>query len=605
MRSHKSSLVLTIISLTLLFAFLSIRGVRADCSLTTTGAIPLPDLGINPYKGFAGGLYPNSSNTRPVAHEAAGIDIATNQIKPLDSLGNVDLVNGKIVLISVGMSNTHEEFELFSDPGTFIPRANADLAKNPQLVLVNGAIGSRVAGCHPEWNPVPHICWTDPNSDVWTTVDSRLATASATPAQVQVVWMKHAEARPGYYPTSDPIYGSLFHAKVLRDDLVIVAQNLKTKYPNIKIIYLSSRTRAYRSFLVELNQNLLNPEPFAYESSFADKWLVEDYINGTLTGVPYLTWGPYLWADGTDPRSDGFTWQCADVQADFTHPAAPGRAKVADQLLAFFKTDPTATSWFLNKTVVGLAPSCAPTANPSSGLTPLIVNFTANAADPDGTIIEYAWTFDDGTFSLTQNPVKTFPVAGNYNVHLTVSDNSGNTQTCSVPVAVSQAVGLPTPTPVPTAITLNVTASEDSTVNSAKPASNLGTSKIIRVDASPTTQSLLRFNVSGIPVGATIVSAKLKVFAGDASPKAGDVNTVIGGWNETSVTWNTAPAIGTLIASLSDPAVIGAWSEATTTPSITGNGIYDFYLTSTSADSASYNSREAVSNLPTLTIVYF
>ncbi|MEO7723382.1 MAG: hypothetical protein ABIU29_01645 [Chthoniobacterales bacterium] len=62
-----------------------------------------------------------------------------------------------------------------------------------------------------------------------------------------------------------------------------------------------------------------------------------------------MRWGSYLWADGTTPRSDGFTRLCKDLQGDFTHPAANGVAKVADQLLDFFKTDPTATSWFLKK----------------------------------------------------------------------------------------------------------------------------------------------------------------------------------------------------------------------------------------------------------------
>ena len=34
-----------------------------------------------------------------------------------------------------------------------------------------------------------------------------------------------------------------------------------------------------------------------------------------------------------------------------------------------------------------------------------IVQFTAKATDPDGTIASYIWTFDDGTYSYAQNPV--------------------------------------------------------------------------------------------------------------------------------------------------------------------------------------------------------
>lgn len=42
-----------------------------------------------------------------------------------------------------------------------------------------------------------------------------------------------------------------------------------------------------------------------------------------------------------------------DMVADFTHPSLDGVTKVADQLLAFFKTDPLATPWFLSANTVG------------------------------------------------------------------------------------------------------------------------------------------------------------------------------------------------------------------------------------------------------------
>src|SRR6266581_480462 len=72
---------------------------RADCSLTTTGNAPLDDLGPGIYQGFEGGLYANGADTRPPGHDASGLAIAS-QIQPLDSSGNPDSVNGKIVLIS-------------------------------------------------------------------------------------------------------------------------------------------------------------------------------------------------------------------------------------------------------------------------------------------------------------------------------------------------------------------------------------------------------------------------------------------------------------------------------------------------------------------------
>ena len=93
--------------------------------------------------------------------------------------------------------------------------------------------------------------------------------------------------------------------------------------------------------------------------------------------------------------------------------------------------------WFLKKGSIGQPPSVTAAATPSSGTTNLTVQFTAKATDPDGTIASYIWTFDDGTYSYAQNPVKMFTAPGDYNAHLTVTDNDGDFVTATVPVSVS------------------------------------------------------------------------------------------------------------------------------------------------------------------------
>jgi PKD domain len=401
---------------------------RGDCSLTTTGNVPLDDLGPGTYKGYSGGLYPDGSNTRPAAHNAAGLAIA-NQVQPLDALGNPDTAHGKIVMISIGMSNATQEFASRGD-NAFKPRADSDPSKNPQLTIVDGAQGGQDA-----------IKWLNPNAPTWAEVDLRLAAAGVTPAQVQVAWLKQALIDPGYYGVFPA------HAQKLREDLETIIRNIKRNYPNIKLTYLSSRTRAYTT-------TFHNPEPFAYESGFAVKWAIADQIRPSpgradnlnfnpakgQVVAPYLSWGPYLWTDGVNPRSDGFTWLCSDLEPDFIHPSIDGGVpKVADQLLAFFKTDPTAMPWFLKQTSTGQPPRVTAGATPSSGTTNLSVQFTANATDPDGTIASYIWTFDDGTYSYAQNPVKMFTAPGDYNAHLTVTDNDGDFVTATVPVSVGSA----------------------------------------------------------------------------------------------------------------------------------------------------------------------
>ena len=299
-------------------------GAAALCDSTSKRLVPLTELGVGTYKGYAGGLYPGAVNTPPAEHLADGLAL-TGTITPLDTLG-LPSANGRIVLLSVGMSNTTQEYS------TFIPLANGWGRMNPRVQLVDGAQGGQTAAI-----------FADPNAAAWSVIESRLRNAGARATQVQAVWLKEANARP-----TDPFP---LHAQILRNDLRAVVQNLHAKFPNLKLCYLSSRI--YGGYA----STTLNPEPYAYESAFAVRWLIEEQIagepalnhdpNAGPVMAPWIAWGPYLWADGLVPRADGLTWACADFStADGTHPATSGRAKVAQMLLDFFTTDPTAEPWF-------------------------------------------------------------------------------------------------------------------------------------------------------------------------------------------------------------------------------------------------------------------
>jgi len=284
----------------------------ADCSRTSTGYTPLVDLGTKTYRGHRGGLYPNGSNKLPPVYLKRGLAAAA-QVKPRGADGRLD-PSGSIVLLSIGMSNTTQEFSAFKQ------LADRDSRRSPRLVIVDGAQGGQDA---------ERI--RDPAAPFWQIVDQRLAAGQVTPSQVQVVWLKEAFARP-----TDPFPA---HAARLRDALQEIVGTLRSRYANLRLVYLSSRTFAGYA------TTPLNPEPYAFESGFSVKWLVQRRIDGKLKG-PWLAWGPYLWTDGTRGRSDGLAWSCADAAPDGTHPSASGREKVARLLLRFFTNDATARSWF-------------------------------------------------------------------------------------------------------------------------------------------------------------------------------------------------------------------------------------------------------------------
>jgi hypothetical protein len=296
----------------------------ANCSATSVNLTPLSDLMSGTYKGEPGGLYPGRTNSHP--NYDAGLKVAEG-IGPRDATGTPD-PDGRYAFVSIGMSNTTMEFSVFK------PMADQEPGKHPRLAIVDGAQGGQTAAI---WSSRPF-------TDVpWSVLDARLAQAGVTAQQVAVVWLKQADASP---TSGWPAY-----AQTLKNEIVVMLQMLKQHFPNLQIAYLSSRIYAgYAS-------STLNPEPYAYESAFSVRWVIEEQMRGSpslnydpksgTVNAPWVSWGPYLWTDGTKPRSDGLTWSCSDVRNnDGTHPSDSGSQKVAQMLLDFIRTDATARAWF-------------------------------------------------------------------------------------------------------------------------------------------------------------------------------------------------------------------------------------------------------------------
>ncbi len=279
-------------------------GMQADCSLSSTGLVPLTDMGRRRYRGYRGGLYPAGRNRPTTGYLRRGLTASRS----------VRLIDGKIVLLSVGMSNATAEFAAFKR------LADRDPAKNPNLTIVDGAQDgwdARRVRAEPEY---------------WDNVDERLVAAGVSANQVQAVWLKESIAGEDRRFPKD--------AKALQADLRAIVRTMRVRYPNLRLVYLSSRT--YGGYAI----TGLNPEPAAYHSGYAVRGLIGERMAGKLKG-PWLGWGPYLWTDGVRGRRDGLVWTCDDVDDNGTHPSKAGVQKVANLLVAFFKADPTARRWFV------------------------------------------------------------------------------------------------------------------------------------------------------------------------------------------------------------------------------------------------------------------
>jgi hypothetical protein len=330
------------------------------------------------YLGFQGGLYEGVSNTVPVDHAAAGTAAAA-QIKALDQNGNPS-ATGAIVFLGIGMSNATEEFSSFASTA-----AASSSVNHTTLAMEDGATGAATA-CYwtvasgPTGTSCPDAKGVLLDNQYDRVRDTVLATATGAPSapagcgappktacltekQVQVLWIKNANPRPGIANertlcdanVSGCVNDNGTEAILYESQLGQTIRAAKSRYPNLQQVFLS--TRIFAGYATDG----LNPEPYAYEYGFSAKKLIEaqvlqersggtidpvagdmSYTNGTAA---WTAWGTYLWADGAIARSDGTTWLSSDFQSDGTHPNATGTTKVVNLLMGFYTTSDY-TPWF-------------------------------------------------------------------------------------------------------------------------------------------------------------------------------------------------------------------------------------------------------------------
>jgi len=361
-------------------------GITQTTKVTVaTNAVPVDLMDMTSssqnYLGFAGGLYEDNSDTVPASHDTAG-KTAGAAVQARDQSGN-PTATGAVVFLGIGMSNATEEFSAF-----LATAASSSLVNHTTLAMEDGATGAATA-CY----------WTVATGQIPTSIcpdakgvllknqydrvrDEVLATATKAPSapagcggppnptpcltekQVQVLWIKNANPRPGIANMRTLCDTSVSgcvndtagtEAILYESQLGQIVRAAKSRYPNLQQVFLS--TRIYAGYATDG----LNPEPYAYEYGFSAKWLLKaqivqegggaqdpialdmSYTNGGPAA--WTAWGTYLWADGAIARSDGTAWLSSDFQSDGTHPNAQGTTKVVNLLMGFYTTS-AYTPWF-------------------------------------------------------------------------------------------------------------------------------------------------------------------------------------------------------------------------------------------------------------------
>lgn len=315
-----------------------------DCSRYDTeqilgagnGLTPINDLGPQFYQtSYRGGLYPEGYNDRPPGHTLFGIRIAEEiRDTPLDVSGEVDINNGVILFVGIGMSNIWREWGEFEhEAGLLWPNLN------PKVRFFNaGHAGATIE------------TMDEATDDYWTTeLPAALEEDGYSMEQIRVVLFENDY---GVMPTPQtfPEY-----PLQMQTDLQNCIKSMYSSCANVKMCYC--HPRIYGGYSNDPDRT----EPMCYWGGWAYKWMIEtqltygqtmlfDYGLGGIAVAPWLSFATYDWADGINPRYDGLNWLCSDFEVDDgVHPSSSGRYKVGQNLFHFFERDVTVRPWLFKE----------------------------------------------------------------------------------------------------------------------------------------------------------------------------------------------------------------------------------------------------------------
>lgn len=186
----------------------------------------------------------------------------------------------------------------------------------------------------------------------------------------------------------------------------------------------------------------------------------------------------------------------------------------------------------------------------------------------------------------------------------TATPTTTNTPTATATLTITPTVtatSTPSHTPIPGGgSTFSFDPVSDAAVLSNRPTQNYGLIQTLIADTSPIINSYLQFDVQGLD--GPVVTATLRLYSLEASSFGIDVKEVTdNSWQETTVTYDTAPGLGTAINS-SGAVSTDAWTDIDVSSYITGEGLVSLGFTTTDPSiRLTFASREAA-NSPELIV---
>lgn len=182
-----------------------------------------------------------------------------------------------------------------------------------------------------------------------------------------------------------------------------------------------------RSQTITVNPANVAPVPVISSSTFNGPAPLVVNFNGAGSSDPDGSIVNYAWNFGNGQTATGPL-----ASATFAQGSYQVRLTVTDNRGTSRNTTVTIVAGTTN-----VRPTAVISALPTSGPAPLVVQLgSAGSTDPDGSIVSYAWSSGNGQTATGTATQFVYPVAGNYTVTLTVTDNRGATRTATETIVV-------------------------------------------------------------------------------------------------------------------------------------------------------------------------
>lgn len=231
------------------------------------------------------------------------------------------------------------------------------------------------------------------------------------------------------------------------------------------------------------------------------------------------------------------------------------------------------------------------------------VTVALSATDAGGSGVARTLYTTDGSVpidysSSTKIYTGPFTVTSTTTVRYRSTDTAGNVEGD----VQSQLIQISTP---PTTGSVVLTPTDDAYTAKGEPATPHGAEEALKVNSGARERrAYVRFDLSGIPAGATAITATLRLYApSDASSSVRFVvSQVASGWSEATLTWNNQPVVGAMVATRAGLAG-GAYNSFDVSGLVNGNGTYAMVVTDTSPAQRWFAAKESSLGKPPQLVV--